>query len=398
MLYDVIVIGGGIVGLATAMELLAARPGSSLLLLEKEREVACHQTGRNSGVIHAGIYYAPGSLKADLCRRGAIATREFCDQHGIRYEICGKLLVAADDLEMKRMAELENRARINRIPVERLSAMELRAREPNIVGKGGLLVTSSGIVDYTEVCHAMRRVIEQAGGVIRLGSTVTAISERGGEVAVVAGGEEMRARHLVVCGGLQSDRLARLAGLPIAHRIVPFRGEYYRLPASRNDIVRSLIYPIPDPDLPFLGIHLTRMIDGGVTVGPNAVLGLARENYAKLSVNLRDVADFASFPGFWKVAAKHARSGLVEWRNSLFPHFYLMACRKYCPDLTREDLLPEPAGIRAQAVNAAGELVHDFLFLETERMLHVCNAPSPAATSAIPIARMIVERCLKRAA
>ncbi len=398
MLYDVIVIGGGIVGLATAMELLAARPGSSLLLLEKEREVACHQTGRNSGVIHAGIYYAPGSLKADLCRRGAIATKEFCDHHGIRYEICGKLLVAADDLEMKRMAELENRARINRIPVERLSAMELRAREPNVVGKGGLLVTSSGIVDYTEVCHAMRRVIEQAGGVIRLGSTVTAISERGGEVAVVAGGEEMRARHLVVCGGLQSDRLARLAGLPIAHRIVPFRGEYYRLPASRNDIVRSLIYPIPDPDLPFLGIHLTRMIDGGVTVGPNAVLGLARENYAKLSVNLRDVADFASFPGFWKVAAKHARSGLVEWRNSLFPHFYLMACRKYCPDLTREDLLPEPAGIRAQAVNAAGELVHDFLFLETERMLHVCNAPSPAATSAIPIARMIVERCLKRAA
>jgi (S)-2-hydroxyglutarate dehydrogenase len=398
MLYDFIVVGGGVVGLATAMELLAARPGASLLLLEKEPAVARHQTGRNSGVIHAGIYYAPGSLKAELCRRGAIATKEFCDEHGIRYETCGKLLVATDDLEMQRMAGLEERARLNGIPIERLDAGELRAREPNIAGKGALLVTSTGIVNYSEICHAILRVIERAGGAVHLGCPVTAIREQRGEVTVVAGAESQRGRQLVVCGGLQSDRLARLAGLGISHRIVPFRGEYYRLPPHRNGIVRSLIYPIPDPELPFLGIHLTRMIDGGVTVGPNAVLGLAREGYHKLEVNLRDVVDFAGFPGFWKVAAKHRRSGVMEWRNSLFPRFYLEACRKYCPDLTVADLLPEAAGIRAQAVTSTGELVHDFLFLETERMLHVCNAPSPAATSAIPIARMIVEKCLKRAA
>jgi L-2-hydroxyglutarate oxidase len=395
MIYDFLVIGGGIVGLATAMELLAARPGASLLLLEKEDAVARHQTGRNSGVIHAGIYYAPGSLKADLCRRGAIATKEFCTEHGIPFDVCGKLLVATSELELQRMAGLAERAALNQIDIERLDAAELHEREPHIAGLGALLVKTTGIVDYKQVCRAMLGVIERRGGIVRFGCNVTGIREMSGSVEVVAGGAAWQARHLVVCSGLQSDRLARLAGLKVDHQIVPFRGEYFRLPPQRNQIVRSLIYPIPDPELPVLGIHLTRMIDGGVTVGPNAVLGLAREGYGKLNLNLRDVASFLAFPGFWKVALQHRHSGLREWRNSLFPRFYLEECRKYCPDLTPADLLPEPAGIRAQAVTARGELVHDFLFMATERMLHVCNAPSPAATSAIPIAQMIVGKCLK---
>lgn len=398
VIYDFIVLGGGIVGLATARELLAARPGSSLLLLEKEAAVACHQTGRNSGVIHAGIYYAPGSLKADFCRRGAAATKEFCREHAINYEVCGKLLVATSNLELQRMNQLEERARLNGIAVERLDAAALKEREPNIAGKGALLVRETGIVDYSAVCRAMKGEVERSGGTIRLGQEVTRISETSSYVEIVAGGEGLRGRRLVACAGLQSDRLARLAGLKVKHRIVPFRGEYFRLPTGRAGIIRSLIYPIPDPDLPFLGIHLTRMMDGSITVGPNAVLGLAREDYRKLAVNLRDVVDMASFPGFWKVMIKHFRSGLQEWRNSLLPRVYLEACRKYCPDLTLADLLPHPAGIRAQAVTAKGELVHDFLFLASERMLHICNAPSPAATSAIPIARMIADRCLKAAA
>jgi L-2-hydroxyglutarate oxidase len=395
MVHDFLVIGGGIVGLATAMELLAARPDASLLLLEKEAGVARHQTGHNSGVIHAGIYYAPGSLKAELCRRGAAATKAFCTEHQIPFEVCGKLLVATNELELSRMAGLETRAAENGIAVERLDAAELKAREPHIAGLGALLVTSTGIVDYKLVCGKMLEVIRQRGGTVKLGHEVTAIRETGNHVEVVAGGEAFLGRQLIVCGGLQSDRLARLAGLDATHQIVPFRGEYFRLPQQRNGIVKHLIYPIPDPDLPFLGIHLTRMIDGGVTVGPNAVLGFAREGYRKSAVDFRDVASFLGFPGFWKVMRQHWRSGLTEWRNSLDRRGYLAECRKYCPELTLDDLIPEPAGIRAQAVTAAGALVHDFLFMTSPRMLHVCNAPSPAATSAIPIGQMIVEKCLK---
>jgi L-2-hydroxyglutarate oxidase len=393
--FDFLVIGGGIVGLATAMELLAARPGASLLLLEKEPTVAHHQTGHNSGVIHAGVYYAPGSLKADLCRRGADATKAFCLEHQIPFEVCGKLLVATSDLELQRMNVLTARAAQNGIDVKQLDAAALRSFEPNIAGLGALFVKSTGIVDYKQVCNAMLGVIQQRGGTIKFSHTVTAIRETPNHVEVVSGDDVWLGRKLIVCGGLQSDRLARLAGLPVTHKIVPFRGEYYRLPPNRNSIVRTLIYPIPDPALPFLGIHLTRMIDGSVTVGPNAVLGFAREGYRKSEINLGDVVSFLAFPGFWKVIRQHWRSGFVEWYNSLCKQGYLQECRKYCPDLTLEDLKPYPAGIRAQAVTAAGELVHDFLFMTTSRMLHVCNAPSPAATSAIPIAQMIVEKSLK---
>ncbi|WP_447750544.1 L-2-hydroxyglutarate oxidase [Pseudomonas nicosulfuronedens] len=395
MTYDFCIIGGGIVGLATAIGLLQRRPGASLLLLEKEDSLARHQTGHNSGVIHAGIYYAPGSLKADLCKRGAQATQAFCAAHGIPFEVCGKLLVASSALELQRMEALLERATINGLEVNRVDAGELREREPNIVGLGGLFVASTGIVDYRQVCRAMASVIERAGGEVRLEVQVDAIREEGDRVVIRSGEQSWTARQLVACAGLQSDRLARLAGVTVEHQIIPFRGEYYRLPASKNEIVRHLIYPVPDPDLPFLGIHLTRMIDGSVTVGPNAVLGFSREGYGKFSTNLADMAEYARFPGFWKTIGANLKSGVVEMKNSLFKAGYLQQCRKYCPSLQLDDLQPMEAGIRAQAVLRDGSLVHDFLFLETPRMLHVCNAPSPAATSAIPIGEMIAQRLLK---
>ncbi|MDR6756518.1 L-2-hydroxyglutarate oxidase [Mycoplana sp. BE70] len=394
MLYDYCVIGGGIVGLATAMRLLQSRPGCSLLLLEKEDGLGLHQTGHNSGVIHAGIYYPPGSLKAELCRKGAQATKEFCAENGIAFDTCGKLLVATTALEMKRMDALLERSRHNAVDVHRVSADALREREPNITGLGALFVPSTGIVDYGEVCRAMGRLIQSAGGEIRLGTEVRAIKEAPNDVTISAAGESWRARKLIVCAGLQSDRLAMMAGLTVDHRIVPFRGEYYKLPASKNRVVNHLIYPIPDPDLPFLGIHLTRMIDGSVTVGPNAVIGFAREGYPRLSVAPRDVLDYAFFPGFWRTVLRNRSSAVSELRNSLWKRGYLKECRKYCPGLELSDLLPHEAGIRAQAVKRDGTLVHDFLFTSTDRMLHVCNAPSPAATSAIPIADMILERIL----
>ncbi|WP_248919348.1 L-2-hydroxyglutarate oxidase [Pseudomonas entomophila] len=395
MTYDYCIIGGGIVGLATAMALLEQRPGASLLLLEKEASLGRHQTGHNSGVIHAGIYYAPGSLKANLCKRGAQATKDFCNEHDIAFEVCGKLLVASNDLEVQRMQALYERSQQNGLKVERLDAGALREREPNIVGKGALFLDATGIVDYKQVCDAMAKVIQRAGGELRLSTTVRAIQEHADHVAVTSDSHTWRARQLVACAGLQSDRLARLAGVRIDHQIIPFRGEYYRLPASKNQIVNHLIYPIPDPELPFLGVHLTRMIDGSVTVGPNAVLGFGRENYRKFSVNWRDVAEYVRFPGFWKTLWNNLGSGTTEMKNSLFKRGYLEQCRKYCPSLEVEDLLPCEAGIRAQAVLRDGALVHDFLFAETPRMVHVCNAPSPAATSAIPIGQMIAEKILK---
>ncbi|MBI6955459.1 L-2-hydroxyglutarate oxidase [Pseudomonas sp. B21-023] len=395
MTYDYCIIGGGIVGLATAMALLTRRPGASLLILEKEASLGRHQTGHNSGVIHAGIYYAPGSLKADLCKRGAQATKDFCAEHGIAFEVCGKLLVASNDLEVQRMQALYERSQQNGLKVERLDAGALREREPNIVGKGALFLDATGIVDYQQVCDAMAKVIRQAGGEVHLSTAVRAIQEHADHVAVSTDGNTWRARQLVACAGLQSDRLARLAGVQIDHQIIPFRGEYYRLPPSKNQIVNHLIYPIPDPELPFLGVHLTRMIDGSVTVGPNAVLGFGRENYRKFSVNWRDVAEYAGFPGFWKTIWNNLGSGTTEMKNSLFKRGYLEQCRKYCPSLEVEDLLPYEAGIRAQAVMRDGTLVHDFLFAETPRMVHVCNAPSPAATSAIPIGQMIAEKILE---
>ncbi|RDJ05503.1 L-2-hydroxyglutarate oxidase [Rhizobium grahamii] len=395
-MYDHCIIGGGIVGLAVAMALQERLAGAKIIVLEKEQELARHQTGHNSGVIHAGIYYAPGTLKAKLCRDGAEATKQFCRENSIPFETCGKLLVATTNAEVQRMEALEDRAQRNGIEYSRLTIGQLKADEPNIAGLGALLVHSTGIVDYAVVCRAMAHRIVERGGKIKRGFEVRAIHEHEKGVRIEASSEVIETRKLVACAGLQSDRIALMAGLKLDHRIVPFRGEYYSLPASKAKITQRLIYPIPDPDLPFLGIHLTRTIDGRMTVGPNAVLGFAREGYAKCSFSLQDVGSMAGFPGFWKMARKNWRSAMSEFANSASRARYLTQCQKYCPSLTISDLQRPQAGIRAQAVMANGSLVHDFLFKQTNRMLHVCNAPSPAATSAIPIGRMIVDRLLER--
>lgn len=383
-------IGGGIVGLSTAMQLAKAYPDSNVRVLEKEDRLAAHQSGHNSGVIHAGVYYAPGSLKAKFCRAGVDATIAFCTRHQIPFEQCGKLLVATTPVELERMDALEERCRANGLDPERLSADQLKAREPNITGLGALFVRVTGIVDYPAMARAMAKELQEAGGDVVLNCAVTGIAEGPDTMSVATGTGLYEARKLVVCGGLQADRLAKMAGVDVDFQIVPFRGEYYRLHARHNAIIKHLIYPIPDPDLPFLGVHLTRMIDGSVTVGPNAVLGFAREGYPKGSFDAGDVLSMLGFKGFWKVMGKNFGSGITEFRNSLSKQRYLKLCQNYAPGLTLEDLEPYPAGIRAQAVMADGTLVHDFLIKQTPRTLHVCNAPSPAATSSLPIGEHLV--------
>lgn len=398
MHYDFCVIGGGIVGLATARALLAARPGASLVLIEKEAELGLHQTGRNSGVIHSGIYYTPGSLKARLCAEGLTRTKAYCVEQGIPFDERGKLIVATNALEVERLAALGGRAADNGIAVEVLSSEAITAREPNIVGLAGLYIGTSAIVDYKLVLKALAADLVRQGVQFRYSCAITALQDLPGRVEVETGEGMFTADRLVACAGLQSDRLAKLAGLDVDFAIVPFRGEYYRLAERQNAVVHSMIYPVPDPNLPFLGIHLTPMAGGGVSVGPNAVLGLAREGYRKGSINAADMLEAARFPGFWRTLGRHLRPGLDEVANSLFRQRYLAACQKYCPSLEMEDLLPMPAGIRAQAVRRDGSMVQDFLMIEAGRMLHVCNAPSPAATSALPIGDHIAQRLLSSAA
>ncbi|MNZ46030.1 L-2-hydroxyglutarate oxidase LhgO [compost metagenome] len=390
--YDFIIIGGGIIGMSTAMQLLRAYPDSRMLLLEKESAPARHQTGHNSGVIHAGVYYTPGSLKARFCLAGNRATKAFCTEHGIRFDECGKLLVATNELEMQRMQALWERTEANGLQREWLSAGELREREPNITGIGGIFVPSSGIVSYAEVTAAMAREFQMRGGEIRYGAEVVGLDERPTEMLVKTSVGEFTSRFMVSCSGLMADRVVRMLGLDPGFSICPFRGEYYLLPAEHNRIVNHLIYPIPDPSMPFLGVHLTRMIDGTVTVGPNAVLALKREGYRKRDISLSDTFAMLTDPGILKVLKNNLRPGLVEMRNSLFKRGYLQEVRKYCPSIELKDLKPYPAGVRAQAVSREGKLIEDFLFRNTRRSVNVCNAPSPAATSAIPIGAYIIEQ------
>lgn len=387
--FDVVVIGGGIVGLATAMQLTERFPGMFVAVLEKEAGLARHQTGRNSGVIHAGVYYQPGSLKAQFCREGVTATIGFCREHEIPFEQCGKLLVATEPEELPRMDTLYARARDNEIAIERLDQAEVARREPHIRSLGGLLVKSTGIVDYARIAKAMAGVVIDRGGAILTSSEVQGIAETSSAVTLEVGRDRITARQLIASAGLQADRIARLCRVDVDFRIVPFRGEYYRLGADKDRIVSHLIYPIPDPDLPFLGVHLTRMIDGYVTVGPNAVLAFAREGYGFASVSPSDMRELIAFPGFRKVIRDNLKSGLTEMANSLSKSRYLALCRRYCPELDLADLAPYRSGVRAQAVLADGTMVHDFLIGETDRTIHVLNAPSPAATSAIPIGRHI---------
>jgi L-2-hydroxyglutarate oxidase len=394
--YDYLLIGGGIVGASTALQLKQRFPAARVLLLEKERAAAYHQTGHNSGVIHAGVYYAPGSLKARFCREGAQATIDLCERCRIPYVRCGKLLVATDAGEWDRLDALTERCRENRIEVQPQSRQQLKKREPNISGVAALLVPATGIVDYRQVTAALLEEFTGLGGEVRFSVQVEALYEQEQYIEAVCGGERLRSRFLVSCAGLMADRVLAMLGISADFRIVPFRGEYYQLPEHYNQIVTHLIYPVPDPTLPFLGVHLTRMIDGSVTVGPNAVVGWKREGYGRVNFSPRDSWDNLSYPGFWKVMRSHLGSGLAEMKNSVWKRGYLERVRKYCPQLALNDLRPYPAGIRAQAVKRDGSLVHDFLFAESPRSLHVCNAPSPAATSALPIGAYICDKVGQR--
>ena len=388
--FDVAVIGGGIVGLSTAMQLTERYPGMSVVVLEKEPELASHQTGRNSGVIHAGVYYAPGSLKARFCREGVVATERFCDEHSIPYEQCGKLLVATDRDELPRMDALFERAKQNGIVIEKLDQMEVARREPRIRSLGGLWSPTTGIVDYGRIARTMADVVRERGGTILTNTEVLHIEEAPSGVVLETERDRVQARQVISAAGLQADRLARMAGVETDFRVIPFRGEYYRLGADKNDIVQSLIYPIPDPELPFLGVHLTKMIGGYVTVGPNAVLAFAREGYTFGDVNVNDLLEMARYSGFRKVIKANLKSGVQEMAGALVKARYLALCQRYCPELELDDLQPYRAGVRAQAVLPDGTMVHDFLIGETAHTIHVLNAPSPAATSAIPIGKHII--------
>ena len=393
--YDFVVVGGGIVGAATAWQLTRAHPGATLLLLEKERAFATHQTGHNSGVIHSGIYYQPGSLKAELCRRGARTTKQFARARGIAVLDVGKLLVATTSEEEVRMSGLLERARINGIEAELLDARGLRSMEPDVVGLGALWIPQTAVTDYVAITRALLEEVRSSGATAWDNAEVTGIEESDRSVVVRSTRGDVEATAAVFCAGLQADRIARMAGIDTDFRIVPFRGEYYDVATPKIGLVQRLIYPVPDPSLPFLGVHLTPTVAGGLTVGPNAVLGLAREGYPKRSVDWADVRDLAGFPGMWRAARSNIATGIRELRNSAWKRGYLEECRKYCPSLTLEDLEPREAGIRAQAVLRDGTFVHDFLLRRTRRTLHVINAPSPAATSALPIGERLASMALE---
>ena len=392
LMFDYVVLGGGIVGVSTALSLITKHPDKRILLIEKERSFAQHQTGHNSGVIHAGVYYEPGSLKAKFCREGLKETINFCSLHQIPYQQCGKLLVATNDIELRRMKELYERCKSNDIEVEILNKKTLNEIEPNISGIGALLVKSTGIVNYKLITEKMSQQFESLGGRFLLNTKIINLKEDEDKIQIITSNEIFSSRYLVCCAGLMADRIAKLLKIKINFQIVPFRGEYFKLPEKHNNLVKHLIYPIPDPSLPFLGVHLTKMIDGSITVGPNAVLGFKREGYSQFNFSLKDSFQLLTFKGFHKVLMKNFKSGLYEMKNSIFKKGYLKEVQKYSPLIKLNDLQSYPAGIRAQAVLDDGTLVHDFLFAESRRSIHVCNAPSPAATSAIPIGRYITDK------
>jgi L-2-hydroxyglutarate oxidase len=393
--FDVVIIGAGIVGLATARALIEAEPARSVVLVEKEAAPARHQSGHNSGVIHSGIYYKPGSAKATLVREGRDELLAFCAHHTIAVDQCGKVIVAIDEHELPRLAALEERAAANGIAAERIGPDELRVREPFARGVAALVVPSAAIVSYPAVCEALRRDLEAAGVFVRTGFTVDAIEERDGTIAVRdrASGARVIARSLVNCAGLHSDRIARLAGADTGGvRIMPFRGEYYELVEDRRYLCRSLIYPVPDPAFPFLGVHLTRMIDGSIHAGPNAVPALRREGYRRTDIDLRDVRELLGSRRTYMLAKKYWRTGAGEIHRSLRKRAFVHALQALCPDIERRDLVPSHAGVRAQAIDASGDLLDDFAFATTPRSVHVVNAPSPAATASLAIGRAVAAR------
>lgn len=385
MTSDFLVVGGGIVGLATAYALQERHPGRSVVILEKERALGAHQTGRNSGVIHAGIYYKPGSFKAQFCKAGNASMRAFCREHGVPFLACGKVIVATEAAELPGLQRLYDRGIENGLEVRRLDLPRMREVEPYMAGVAALHVPSTGIVDYRQVVAKLADLVRSRGGEIRFGTRVSKV--RGGTAETNAG--DFTGRLLINCAGLHSDRLARTAGADVSARIVPFRGEYYELKPEKRHLVRGLIYPVPDPLFPFLGVHCTKMMDGSVHLGPNAVLAFAREGYRKTTVNVRDLGETLVYPGFWKLAARHWRAGFQEMVRSYSRAAFVRSLQRLVPAITEDDVVPSQAGVRAQALRPDGTLEDDFLIVRGANAIHVCNAPSPAATASLEIGKTI---------
>jgi len=390
--YNVIIVGGGIVGLAVALQITERFPRLRLLLLEKEARVGQHQSSHNSGVIHSGVYYKPGSLKARLCVEGARAMVEFCREHGIPHQVCGKVIVATHEEEFPRLEELRRRGEANGLTgLELIGREKLFEIEPHASGLRALVVPSTGITDYASVCEKYAELILAQGGTILTSTAVTGLQHLTGEVVAETTGGTFSAASLINCAGLFSDRISRMAGDDPEAMIVPFRGEYFDLIPQRTSLVRALIYPVPDPRFPFLGVHFTRRVNGTVDAGPNAVLAFRREGYQRSDFNLHDLASSLAFPGFWRMAAKHWRSGLEEFHRSFSKPAFVRALQRLLPEVREQDLVPGGSGVRAQALKRDGTLVDDFHFLPSKNVLHVLNVPSPAATASLMIARSIVD-------
>jgi L-2-hydroxyglutarate oxidase LhgO len=391
-MYDIAVIGGGIVGLSFAMQACEQFPGLRVLILEKENDVAQHQTGHNSGVIHSGVYYKPGSLKARLCVEGAREMVEFCQGHGIPHEVCGKIIVAINSEEGARLDDLRQRGEANGLKgLQLLTAEAMREIEPHVAGVRALKVPSTGITNYAQVARKYAEIAVAGGAELKTGAGVVGFRNSGGETVVQTRSGDFSARYVVNCAGLYSDRIARLAGHDPEIMIVPFRGEYYDLIPSRSGLVRNLIYPVPDPRFPFLGVHFTRRISGTIDAGPNAVLALRREGYKRTDFHLGETMAALSYRGFRKLARRMWRYGLAEYRRSLQKSAFVRALQQMLPEVRAEDLVPGGAGVRAQALGPDGNLVDDFRFVPRDRFLHVLNVPSPAATASLPIGREILK-------
>ena len=398
--YDLTIVGGGILGLATALKLIRAHPSLRLLILEKEAEIARHQTGNNSGVIHSGLYYRPGSLKARSCVAGRKELMAFCDENAVPYEICGKVVVATSEEELPRLEELHRRGIANGLKdLQIIGPERLKELEPHATGIKGLHVPETGIIDYKKVAAAYAEKIRDAGGDIRLSQRVVGILDRPEEIVLQTSGGDYRTKHLINCCGLQSDIVAQMMGggnnSEEEHRIIPFRGEYYKIAPERQFLVRNLIYPVPDPTFPFLGVHFTRMARGGVEAGPNAVFAYAREGYRHTDINLSDLWRTISFKGFWAITGKYWQTGFGELYRSLSKSAFVRALQKLLPEIRENDLVPGGAGVRAQAVSASGALVDDFVIKQTRKAIHVLNAPSPGATASLAIGQQICETAEK---
>ncbi|PHM38718.1 hypothetical protein Xmau_03428 [Xenorhabdus mauleonii] len=389
-MYDVIIVGAGLVGLGTANALQERYPHLRLLILDKENGVAAHQSGHNSNVVHSGIYYSPGSLKARLAKQGNRTIYDFCQQHGLYYDRCGKVIVATQLKELPLLENIYQRGLQNGLEVHRLSQKQLKEREPYVNGLEAILVPDAGIVNYPEIAAKLAEIIQSRGGDIHYQQQVQYIQEKSQHVEVRTQQSSYQAKWLVNCAGLHSDRIAKLAGYETGMKIVPFRGEYYVLDNSKNYLVNHLIYPVPNPDFPFLGVHFTRMYNGKRDVGPNAVLAFKREGYRKTDFNSLDLADVLTYKGFWKIATRYFCEGMAEMRRSFSRQLFTDNARQLIPALRPDDITPGPAGVRAQALTADGKLVDDFHFVKGRRSLHVCNAPSPAATASMEIGREIV--------